>query len=218
VGRLTSGRLALVCQEMDLPALVEEVVGRMRPELEQAGCSVSLALESPLTGYWDRSRLDQVLTNLLSNAAKYGKGRPIEVHASALPGDRVCVRVRDEGIGITPEDQARIFGRFERAVSERNYGGLGLGLWISQQLVLRLGGHIGVRSEQGKGATFTLELPRRVEAGEGEDSRCQPSALPGQQKAAADEALALMEGESLCRSILAALWEGIVVQDSEGNT
>ncbi|HEX5750972.1 MAG TPA: ATP-binding protein [Archangium sp.] len=216
VGRLTSGRLALVCQEMDLPALVKEVVGRLRPELEQAGCRVSLALESPLSGYWDRSRLEQVLTNLLSNAAKYGKGRPIELRAWALPGDWVCVSVRDEGIGITPEDQARIFGRFERAVSERHYGGLGLGLWISQQLVARLGGHIRVRSEPGKGATFTVELPRRVEE-EGVDARSQTPAWPGQQKAAAAEALALMEGESLCRTILAALWEGIVVQDNEGN-
>ncbi|REG35704.1 PAS domain S-box-containing protein [Archangium gephyra] len=217
VGRLTSGRLALVCQEMELPALVEEVVGRMRPELERAGCRVSLALESPLTGSWDRSRLDQVLTNLLSNAAKYGKGRPIEIRASALPEDRVCVSVRDEGIGITPEDQARIFGRFERAVSERHYGGLGLGLWISQQLVVRFGGHIGVKSEPGKGATFTVELPRRVETEEGVECRSQTPSWPGQQKAAAAEALALMEGDSLCRTILAALWEGIVVQDSEGN-
>ncbi|WP_158079956.1 ATP-binding protein [Archangium sp. Cb G35] len=216
VGRLSSGSLALVCQEMDLQALVEEVVGRLRPELARAGCRVVLALESPLTGYWDRSRLDQVLTNLLSNAAKYGKGRPIEIRASALPGDRVCVSVRDEGIGITPEDQARIFGRFERAVSERHYGGLGLGLWISQRFVLQLGGHISVRSEPGKGATFTVELPRRVMAAERGDCRGQSSSWPGQQKAEAAEALALMEGESIFRTILTALWEGIVVQDSEG--
>jgi len=75
----------------------------------------------------------------------------------------VCLRVRDEGIGISPEDQARIFGRFERAVSERHYGGLGLGLWISQQIVTQLGGHIRVESVQGEGSSFTVELPARME-------------------------------------------------------
>ncbi|MFY0564494.1 ATP-binding protein [Archangium lansingense] len=162
VSRITSGRLPMVLEEMDLAALVEEVAARMRPELEKVGCSLVLKLRSPLAGRWDRSRLDQVLSNLLANAMKYGPGRPIEVSASSTP-EGVCVRVQDEGIGISPRDQARIFGRFERAVSERHYGGLGLGLWISQQIVSQLGGHIRVESEQGRGSSFTIELPRWVE-------------------------------------------------------
>ncbi|WNG34073.1 GAF domain-containing protein [Archangium violaceum] len=162
VGRITSGRLPMVVEEMDLSVLVEEVAARMGPELEKAGCALVLKLESPLTGSWDRSRLDQVLTNLVSNAMKYGQGRPIEVSTEAT-AEGVRVRVRDEGIGISSGDLSRIFERFERAVPERHYGGLGLGLWISKQIVTWLGGHIRVESEQGRGSCFTVELPRRVE-------------------------------------------------------
>jgi GAF domain-containing protein/anti-sigma regulatory factor (Ser/Thr protein kinase) len=162
VGRITSGRLPMEPEEMDLSALVEEVAARMGPELEKAGCALVLKLESPLPGQWDRSRLDQVVTNLLSNAMKYGQGHPIEVTTESSP-ERVRLRVRDEGIGISAEDQARIFERFERAVPDRHYGGLGLGLWISKQIVTWLGGHIHVESEQGHGSSFTVELPRRVE-------------------------------------------------------
>jgi signal transduction histidine kinase/PAS domain-containing protein len=161
VGRLTSGRMPMVAEEMDLSALVEEVAARMGPELEKAHCALSLKLERPLVGHWDRSRLDQVLTNLLSNAMKYGQGLPIEVQASST-SEGMCLRVRDEGIGISSEDQARIFERFERAVPERHYGGLGLGLWIVKQIVHQLGGHIRVESERGRGSTFTVDLPPRT--------------------------------------------------------
>jgi signal transduction histidine kinase len=89
---------------------------------------------APWWGNWDSLRLDQVLTNLLTNAAKYGAGKPVTV---SVAGDGACARleVRDEGIGIAPDALPRIFGRFERAVSERHYGGLGLGLYISRQIV-----------------------------------------------------------------------------------
>lgn len=162
VSRITSGRLPMDVEEMDLSALVEEAAARMGPELEKAGCALVLKLESPLAGRWDRSRLDQVVTNLLSNAMKYGQGRPIEVTTESTAGG-VRLRVRDEGIGISAEDQARIFERFERAVPDRHYGGLGLGLWISKQIVTWLGGHIHVESAQGHGSSFTVELPRKVE-------------------------------------------------------
>jgi signal transduction histidine kinase len=104
-------------------------------------------------------RLEQILTNLLSNAAKYGRGKPIDV---SLEGDEAAyrIRIRDRGIGIAPEDQQRIFERFERAVSERHDGGLGLGLWITRRIAPHLGGSIEVRSQPGEGATFALCLPR----------------------------------------------------------
>jgi signal transduction histidine kinase len=159
ISRITVGRLRIEAEEVDLRALVEEVIGRSSDALRRAGSGVDLRAPAPLPGRWDRLRLDQIVTNLLSNAIKYGDGRPIEI---ALEGDERTARlvVRDHGIGIAPADQARIFQRFERAVSERHYGGFGLGLWITRQVVEAMGGSIQVVSRLGEGATFTVELPR----------------------------------------------------------
>ncbi|XHF22585.1 ATP-binding protein [Corallococcus interemptor] len=100
--------------------------------------------------------------NLLSNAAKYGAGHPVSVRAGVDARDEAWVEVRDEGIGIEADALPRLFGRFERAVSERHYGGMGLGLYISRQIVEALGGRIDVDSQPGRGATFTLRLPRNA--------------------------------------------------------
>lgn len=159
ISRITSGRLQMSYEPMDLSALAEEVVGRFQPELRAAGCSVALHTGAPVPGVWDRSRLDQSITNLLTNAMKYGAGKPIEIWTEAVEG-RARFRIRDQGIGIAPEDQARIFERFERAVPERDFAGLGLGLWIVRQIVESLGGTVAVASAKGEGATFTLDLPR----------------------------------------------------------
>jgi signal transduction histidine kinase len=110
-------------------------------------------------------RLDQVLVNLLTNAAKYGAGRPVVVEAFPEGTGEVRLSVRDEGIGIAAEDLARVFGRFERAVSERHYGGLGLGLYISRQIVDAMGGRIEVESRPGAGSIFTVRLPLGLDAG-----------------------------------------------------
>jgi signal transduction histidine kinase len=125
--------------------------------LAQAGCSVQFSAASPVVGRWDRLRLEQVVTNLLSNAMKYGAGKPIEVVVEGN-GERARLAVRDHGLGISETAQRRIFGAFERAVSERHYGGLGLGLYIARQLVVAHGGSIRVESKPGLGATFTVEL------------------------------------------------------------
>lgn len=158
VSRISAGRLEIQSEEFDLGDLVCEVVGRMREELDRTGVPVQLAIEPGVCGCWDRFRLDQVITNLLSNAMKYGLRHPIDVTVTAVAG-RARVSVRDRGIGIPPEHHARIFERFERAVPERSYGGLGLGLWISQQIVQALGGTISVTSAPGAGSVFTVELP-----------------------------------------------------------
>ena len=158
VSRITAGRLALELEEIDMVEIAQESIARMTEDFSKAGCEVTCASSGPIVGRWDRLRLDQIVTNLLSNAIKYGKGHPITVELTHSVTNAV-ITVRDEGIGIAPEDHARIFGRFERAVSQRNYGGLGLGLWIVRQITEALGGTIRVRSAKGTGACFTVELP-----------------------------------------------------------
>ena len=105
-----------------------------------------------------------MLTHLLGNALRFGAGGPITVACHDL-GDRGAVEVTDRGIGIDVADQERIFERFGRAVPATNYGGLGLGLWITRQLVTQMGGWIAVRSAIGEGATFRIELPKTPPAG-----------------------------------------------------
>jgi PAS domain S-box-containing protein len=159
ISRITGGRLDLSIEEVDLAGVVRDVTARMEEQLARAGCPLKLSSPEAQRGKWDRLRLDQIVTNLLSNAMKYGAGQPIEITVAGS-AEAVRLEVRDHGIGIAPENQSRIFDRFERAVSGRNYGGLGLGLWIVRQIVDALGGSIRVRSAAGEGSTFVVELPR----------------------------------------------------------
>ncbi len=160
VGRLSAGRLELELGEVDLGALAREVLERLADVFAQAGCEVHLEAGGPVRGWWDAQRVDQVLVNLLTNAAKYGAGKPVWVRVEEGAGG-ARLTVRDEGIGIPTEALPRLFRRFERAASGREYGGLGLGLYISRQLVEAMGGGLRVDSRPGEGATFTLELPLR---------------------------------------------------------
>ena len=165
VSRIEAGRLELDPDEVDLAELVREVAARFAAELEREGSPLELHLDEGVVGHWDRLRLDQVVTNLLQNAIKYGRGGPIRIslrldegspgpaHAAAL------LECEDHGIGISPADQRRIFGRFERAVSSRHYGGMGVGLFIVDQILKAHEGRIEVRSEPGQGATFMVWLP-----------------------------------------------------------
>jgi PAS domain S-box-containing protein len=164
VARIAGGRLRLELEDVELGALVREVVTRYEPEAARAGSRLTLE-ETPgaVTGYWDRLRLEQVITNLVDNAIKYGSGKPIHVSLDADAG-RARLRVKDEGIGIAPEHLSRIFERFERAVSDRHYGGLGLGLYITRTIVEALGGKIQVESTPGLETTFTVVLPRKPAA------------------------------------------------------
>jgi PAS domain S-box-containing protein len=161
VARIAGGRLRLELEEVELGALAREVVARYEPEAAKAGSALVLD-EAPaaVIGHWDRLRLEQVITNLVDNAIKYGAGKPIHIHLEAQEGQAV-LRVRDEGIGIAPEHLSRIFERFERAVSERHYGGLGLGLYITRTIVEAMGGRIQVESMPGLGALFTVRLPQK---------------------------------------------------------
>ncbi len=160
VSRLAAGRLSLEPRALDLAQLVRQMAEAFSEEFSRAGSALTLHVDGPLMGEWDSLRLEQVLVNLLSNAVKYGEGRPVEVSLVG-EGPTAVLAVKDHGIGISEDGMARLFGKFERAVSERHYGGLGLGLYITRQLVEAMGGSITVRSAQGKGSTFILRLPTR---------------------------------------------------------
>jgi len=161
LSRITAGKLRLRAEEVDLSAAARDAALRFQEPLERAGCELRLDAGRPVAGWWDRTRVDQILGNLLSNAIKYGAGKPIDLRVEGTE-EAARLVVRDRGIGIAPDQQARIFGRFERAVSERHYGGFGLGLWIVKQILDALGGSIRVESAPGQGSTFVVDLPRRT--------------------------------------------------------
>jgi PAS domain S-box-containing protein len=164
LSRLSSGKLALEVARVDLSELVREVVERHTEQAAEAGCALKLEVEPHLEGWWDPLRLERVVTNLLSNALKFGRGRPVEVRLAQV-GGRVRLTVRDHGVGIPPEAQRRIFERFEREKSAGKHAGFGLGLYIVRQLVEAHGGVIQVSSTPGDGAAFTVELPRASTGG-----------------------------------------------------
>jgi PAS domain S-box-containing protein len=159
VSRISQGKLTLELTEVDLGEVLGEVVAWFAPEAARVGSELRVEGAARVSGRWDRLRLEQVITNLLSNAIRYGAGRPIHARVE-VEGELARLVVRDEGIGIAPEALERIFGKFERAVSDRHYGGLGLGLYITRSIVEALGGSVQVESRPGEGATFSVELPR----------------------------------------------------------
>jgi signal transduction histidine kinase len=158
VTRIEQGRLQLNPIEIALDAVVREAVDHIEADLAAAGSPVSIECASPVVGRWDPSRLDQVVTNLVSNAAKFGAGKPIEIRIERL-GPTARLAVTDHGIGIDPARRPYVFDRFERAVPSSRYGGLGLGLYIARSIVVAHGGTITVDSEPGAGSTFTVILP-----------------------------------------------------------
>ncbi len=166
LSRLRMGKPDLKLEEVDLAELVREAVEHFR-EIAPPGTELAFHAGAPCPGRWDRLRLEQVVTNLLVNAVKFGAGRPISVSVD-IDAERARLAVEDRGIGIAEEHHERVFGRFERAVSSQQFAGLGLGLWIARQLVEAHGGTIYLRSSPGAGSTFTVELPRRApSAGDG---------------------------------------------------
>ena len=159
VSRLIEGRLELRPEQVDLQALVIEAIDLMRESATQAGSPVLLRLRPEVVGHWDRVRIGQVITNLLSNAIKFGCGRPSRSSWTPTRTAPAC-RCGTPARGSCPQEQERIFQRFERATSVQRHPGLGLGLWICKQIVDASHGTISVQSEPGHGSTFSVELPR----------------------------------------------------------
>jgi signal transduction histidine kinase len=157
LARISSGSFALANEEMEVSQCIAETVERHLDIARRAGCTLQTRIEPGVTGRGDRAALEQLLDNLLSNAFKYGAGRPVHVEFAAR-GTQGCLQVRDGGAGIPIEEQGRIFGLFERA---RNLGapGLGIGLWIAAQVAGAMGGSIRLQSAAGEGANFILDFP-----------------------------------------------------------
>jgi signal transduction histidine kinase len=164
---LGTGRLMLRLEDVDLAALVREVARRFEPVALRAGCALEVDAEVPVVGRWDARRLEQVVSSLLSNALKFGPGQPVLLRVEE-EGRLARLTVRDEGIGIASEQLPLIFDRFSRGVSDRHYGGMGLGLFLTRYVVRSLGGEVVAQSTPGQGATFTVQLPLRVAEGRGE--------------------------------------------------
>jgi len=158
VSRIRTGKLSIRPTRFDLSALVRGLLQNFAPQIDAAESSVILEAEQPVVGNWDEFRIEQVISNLLTNALRYGAKSPITVKVYS-ESDQAWVEVRDLGIGIGEENQKRIFQQFERVTAKHAVAGLGLGLFISEQIVAAHGGFITVESRIGEGALFRVCLP-----------------------------------------------------------
>lgn len=163
VSRIRSGHLTIRPEAVNLTELVAEVVERFSLHPDNKNVKVQIEKSEEVSGHWDRYRIEQVVSNLISNALKYGKGNPVEVTV-CQEGEDACLYVEDHGMGIRTEDQEKIFQRFERVGDTGGISGLGLGLYIVKEIVNSHGGTIRVESKLDQGSTFIVELPRRANA------------------------------------------------------
>lgn len=163
VSRIRTGKLSIRPSRADLGKLAASVVENFAPQMEASGCTLLFQRPEPIIGVWDEFRIEQVLANLLTNAMRYGAGKPVQVSVSATP-EEACIEVRDQGIGISQKSLERIFCQFERAEGSESSAGLGLGLFIAEQIVKAHNGRIQVVSEEGKGALFRVLLPLNAES------------------------------------------------------
>jgi PAS domain S-box-containing protein len=158
--RLAAGReLELQREPVELGELVREIAERFEPELERTGTELQVQAPAPLCGQWDRSRMDQLITNLVSNAIKYGNSKPVQIALDQPEPGKARITVTDRGIGIPPRDIPFIFSPFYRVADKHTYSGLGLGLYIVAEIVKGHGGEIRVDSEPGQGTALIVELP-----------------------------------------------------------
>jgi signal transduction histidine kinase len=158
ISRIAAGQLNMALEQLDLGTVVSDVVARLFPPAPETP-PVAVKLEGPVVGNWDRAHIEQIASNLVANAVKYGNGKPVDVHVWRVDSTAE-MDVTDHGMGIPPEEQEQIFARFHRGACAHGKGpGAGLGLWITRKLVEAMGGEIRVASTRGEGSTFTVKLP-----------------------------------------------------------
>lgn len=162
VSRIGAGKLSLHFEEVNITALVHQTIELFKEISEKSGCLIHFKFERPVYCVCDSFRMEQVIVNLISNACKYGLGRPVQVSVSQ-ERNFARIEVQDFGLGIPDEKIEKVFERFERAISYHKISGLGLGLYISRQIVRGHQGNIYVKSKLDQGSTFIVEIPLRQE-------------------------------------------------------
>lgn len=162
VTRARSGKLKFHFEDFDLSELIVEIAERLRHQLHEAKIELRLDLVPHTVGQWDRSRLDQVIVNLIINSIKYAPGKPVTIKTGTLE-ETAFFSIKDEGPGIPKEKQHLIFLRFERVTNSESVAGLGLGLFLVKQIVDGHRGEIRVESELEKGTLFTVSLPLKTQ-------------------------------------------------------
>jgi signal transduction histidine kinase len=158
VSRIRTGKLSIRPNRFDLVQLVSNLLQNFAQQIDAAETEVSFTGPEPVEGHWDEFRIEQVVSNLITNALRYGGRSPVKVRVYR-EGDEARIEVEDNGIGISAENQKRIFQQFERVSAKTVVAGLGLGLFISEQIVAAHGGSIVVESEINEGALFRVCLP-----------------------------------------------------------
>ncbi len=156
---LRTGTIKVATTLTQVKQFLKLTLDRWIHEAHKAGCVLSVECPDTITGMWDGYRMGQVLDHLLANAIKYGAGRPIELKVQHNDSE-ILLTLKDGGIGVPPHVAERIFGAFERAVSPREFGGLGLGLFLSRGIVEAHGGHMRVCTQDVHGAEFHITLPK----------------------------------------------------------
>jgi PAS domain S-box-containing protein len=159
VSQLASGKLKVELAPCDLSNVIKDVAERFLEDALNGGTELRLTVANGIHTRADRFRLDEAIGNVISNAIKYGGGQPVDIQLKTK-GDKALLIVQDRGIGIPVEDLERVFGRFERTAVSRNYGGLGLGLFIAHQIIEQHAGSIRAESRSGGGARIVIELPQ----------------------------------------------------------
>ncbi len=160
VTRISAGKLSLNKEFFSMKEMIIDVVAQYSHQFKHSQSPVEIKIEDDMIGSWDKVRIEQVIINLLTNAAKYAPKKPI-ITTVTKSGSIIKIQVKDQGPGISLDNQDRIFKRFERVSDKQNIGGLGLGLYICKQIVEAHHGRIYVQSVLGEGSTFTVELPEK---------------------------------------------------------